>query len=180
MVSEYALGRHKWLLTLFFICWGLCNFSAGVLLWDVVSSGWSKFGVILIFITGIGAIMGGLYDVQHKLHGLSSAIGMPFLPVGALLISYHLVKKSIWQDHTAALMFSSHAIWISMILMAGSMFLLFSSLKAAGVVFGPDSAPMMELPKGVIGLNGWANRLLIFCYIFYPVLIAKLFLSLSD
>jgi hypothetical protein len=180
MVSEYALGNYKWLLTIFFFCWGLCSISSGLMLWNVVTSGWAKFGVILLFVTGIGAIMGGLFDVQHKLHGLSFGIGVPFLPIGALLISYHLIKKIEWQGYSSTLLFSSHSIWVSLILMAVSMFLLFSSLKATGIVYGPDSPPFSELPKGVIGINGWANRLLVLCYILYPVLTAKIFLTLIN
>lgn len=179
MVSEYALGKHKWLLTLFFLCWGLCSLSAGFMLWNIVSAGWAKLGVILLFVTGAGAIMGGLFDVQHKLHGLSFAIGIPFLPIGALLISYHLVKKTEWQEHGNALLFSSHAVWISLLLMAVSMFLFFSSLRSAGISYGPGSPPLTDLPKGVIGVNGWANRLLVFCYILYPVLTAKLLLTIT-
>ncbi len=180
MVSEYALGKHKWLLTLFFFCWGLCSISSGFMLWDVVSSVWAKFGVILLFVTGIGAIMGGLFDVQHKLHGLSFGIGVPFLPIGALLISYHLIKKDEWQNHSTSLLLSSHAIWISLLFMAISMFLLFSTLKATGIVYGPDSPPFSVLPKGVIGINGWANRILVLCYIIYPVLLARLILTISS
>ena len=178
MVSEYALGKHKWLLTVFFFCWGLCSISAGFMLWDVVTSTWAKVGVILFFVTGIGAIMGGLFDVQHKLHGLSFGIGVPFLPIGALLISYHLIKKPEWQNHSSTLLLSSHAVWISLVLMAVSMFLLFSTLKATGIEYGPDSPPFTELPKGVTGVNGWANRLLVLCYIVYPVVSAKLMLAI--
>ena len=180
MVSEYALGKHKWLLTMFFLCWGLCSISSGFMLWNVVTTGWAKFGVVLLFVTGNGAIMGGLFDVQHKLHGLAFGIGLPFLPIGALLISYHLIQKTAWQNHSTLLLLSGHAIWISLILMAVAMVLLFSSLKANGIAFGPDAAPMSELPKGVIGINGWANRLLVLCYIAYPILIAKLLLTIIN
>jgi hypothetical protein len=146
----------------------------------VVTSGWAKFGVVLMFVTGIGAMMGGFFDVQHKLHGLSFGIGVPFLPIGALLISYHLIKKAGWQNYSTSLLISSHAIWISLIFMGVAMFLLFSSLKTAGVVYGPDSPPFTELPEGVIGFNGWANRVLVLCYVLYPVLIAKTFLTIIN
>ena len=178
MVSEYDLGKHKWLLTIFFFCWGLSSISAGLMLWNVVTSGWAKFGVVLLFVTGIGAIMGGLFDVQHKLHGLSFGIGVPFLPIGALLVTYHLIKKVEWQNHSTSLLVASHSTWICLLLMAVSMFLLFSSLKSSGIAYGPDAPPLAELPKGVIGINGWANRLLVLCYILYPVLTAKLLLAI--
>ena len=180
MISEYALGKHKWLLTIFFLCWGLCSISSGFMMWNVVTTGWAKFGVVLLFVTGIGAIMGGLFDVQHKLHGLAFGIGIPFLPIGALLISYHLIKKFEWQENSFSLLLSSHSIWISLVFMAVSMFLLFSSLKSAGIVYGPDSPPFTELPKNVIGISGWANRLLVLCYILYPVLTAKLLLTIIN
>lgn len=180
MVSEYALGNYKWLLTIFFFCWGLCSIFSGLMLWNVVTTGWAKFGVLLFFITAIGAIMGGLFDVQHKLHGLSFGIGVPFMPIGALIVTYHLLKKVEWQDNSTIMLLSTHSIWISLILMAVSMFLLFSSLKSAGVVYGPDSPPLTELPKGVIGISGWANRFLVLCYLSYPVLTAKIFLAIIN
>ncbi len=122
--------------------------------------------------------MGGLFDVQHKLHGLSFGIGVPFMPIGALIVTYHLLKKSEWQNHSTTMLLSSHSIWISLILMAVSMFVLFAGLKSAGVMYGPDSPPLTELPKGVIGVSGWANRFLVLCYILYPVLTAKILLNI--
>ncbi len=178
MVSEYALGTHKWVLTVFFICWGLSSITASLMLYKIVAGGWATFGVLLIFITGIGAIMGGLFDVKHKLHGLAFGIGIPFLPIGALIVTYHLLDNVVWQNDSNILLFSTHAIWISLALMAGSMFLLFATLKSSGIAYGPDSPPFIELPKGVIGVNGWANRLLVVCYLFYPIWLAKLVLDI--
>lgn len=180
MVSEYALGNHKWILTTFFICWGLCSIASAVMLYNIVTTGWAKLGVLLIFITGIGAIMGGLFDVQHKLHGLSFGIGVPFMPIGALIVTYHLLKKVEWQSHSMTMLLSSHSIWISLTLMAVSMFLLFSSLKSAGVVYGPNSPPLTELPKGVVGVSGWANRFLVICYLGFPILTAEIVLSILE
>lgn len=180
MISEYAYGNHKWLITLFFICWGLCTIASGLLLWNVVTTGWAKFAVILLFITGIGAIMGGLFDVQHKLHGLAFGIGIPFMPIGALIIAYHLLKKAEWQNNSSALLYASHATWLSVVLMAVSMMVLFSGLKSAGIAFGPNQPPLTELPKGVIGLNGWAGRLVVLCYLLFPILIAKIYLTIHS
>jgi len=180
MISEYALGNHKWLLTVFFICWGLCSITSAIMLWNMVTTGWAKFGVVLVAITGIGAIMGGLFDVQHKLHGLSFAIGVPFLPIGALIITYHLLRKADWQNNSTTLLLSSHAIWISLIFLAVTMFLLFSSLKSTGIDYGPDAPPLTELPKGVIGINGWANRILVLCYLGYPIITAKIVLTILE
>lgn len=174
MVSEYAMGKYKWLLTVFFISWGLCSITATLMLWNIVNSGSAKFGVVLLFVTGVGAILGGLFDVKHKLHGLAFAIGVPFMPIGALLISYNLIDKAEWLPFSTTILVSAHSIWISLILMAGLMMYFFSSLKKAGIAFGPDVPPLTVLPKGVIGIHGWANRILVLCYLLYPILVASI------
>ncbi len=177
MVSEYANGQHKWILTLFFLLWGICSILCAALLWNQVSSIWASIGVVLVFITGIGAIFGGLFDVNHKLHGVAFGLGVPFLPIGALLVSYHLVKLSSWNEHQSQLLISAHAIWISLVLMAFSMMLLFSGFKKAAIPFGPNIAPPEALPPGVIGINGYMNRILIIVYILWCVFIAKIYLT---
>jgi hypothetical protein len=147
------------------------------LLWTQVNGVWASIGVVLVVITGIGAVFGGLFDVNHKLHGLAFGLGVPFLPVGALLVSYHLIKVSSWKVHQSTLLISAHSIWISLLLMAFSMILLFSGFKKAAIPFGPNIAPPEILPQGVIGINGYMNRLLIVVYILWCVLIAKIYLT---
>ena len=178
MVSEYAYGKHKWLLTLFFLFWGLCSILSAVLLWNIVTTLWAMFGTILIFITGIGAVFGGMFDVKHKLHGLAFGLGVPFLPVGALLVSFHLVNIETWSSYQTLILFSAHSIWISLVLMAVSMMLLFAGFKKAGVPVGPNIDPPKLLPAGAIGTNGYMNRLLVICYIIWPVAIAGIYLSI--
>jgi hypothetical membrane protein len=177
MVSEYAIGKQTWILTLFFTCWGICSLLSACLLWEIGISGWAMFGVLLVFISGIGAVMGGMFDVKHKLHGLSFALGVPTLPVGALLVSYPLVKQEQWASHKTAVLFAAHLPWISFVLMAVSMILLISGFKKAGVPMGPNVEPPKTLPKGVIGINGYVNRILIACYIIWCLVIAKSYLS---
>lgn len=175
MVSEYALGRHKWLLTGMFVLWGLCSGLTAFLLWNVVTTKWAMFGTVLVFISGIGALMGGLFDVKHKYHGLSFMLGVPALPVGALIVSYHLIQKSSWVFYRSEMLWSAHALWISVVLMAVSMALLFSGFKKAGIPLDKNAEPPETLPKGVIGINGYFNRLLILCYINWLVMCSVLY-----
>jgi hypothetical membrane protein len=179
MISEYALGKHKWLITLFFLFWALCAVLAAYLLWNLVSATWAKIGVALVFISGIGALMGALFDVKHKHHGLAFLLGVPTLPIGALIVSYHLARQNNWSDYETPVLLSAHAVWISLIVMAVSMMILFSGFKKAGVAFGPNVQPPEKLPSGVIGINGYANRILVLCYIGWLVLIAYAYLSIN-
>lgn len=59
MVSEYALGKHKWLLTSFFIFWSISNMSAAYFYAHIISTTWAAaLSAILVLTSGIGALMG--------------------------------------------------------------------------------------------------------------------------
>lgn len=178
MISEYAMGKNKGLLTAFFFLWGACSILSSILLWNVVDSIWASIGVILLFISGIGAIMGGMFDIKHPKHGLSFMIGVPTLPLAALLIGYHLLSLEPWSSYRSVLLLASHAPWIALVLMAGAMALLFSGFKKAGYPMGPDVEPPEKLPEGVIPLAGYANRLLVLCYLIWPILVASIAMTL--
>ncbi len=178
MVSEYALGKHKWLLTSFFIFWSISTMLASYFYFNIVTTKWAVFGAILIFISGIGALMGGLFDMKHKLHGLSFALGVPTLPIGALIIAYHLSNQNKWLPHKNELLISAHIVWVSLLLMAISMGLFFSGLKKAGVPFGPNQKPLTEIPKSVIGINGFANRLLVLVYVAFNIIVSLIYINL--
>lgn len=90
MISEYAMGKHKWLITSFFFLWGISSLALSSLLSQLVTSWAGILGVALLFVSAVGEIMGGLFDVKHKHHGLAFLLGVPSLPVAALLIGYHL------------------------------------------------------------------------------------------
>ncbi|MBK9257907.1 MAG: DUF998 domain-containing protein [Saprospiraceae bacterium] len=173
MISEYALGKHKWLVTAFFIFWGLASIILALLLWSEVDTMWAKIGVVLVSISGVGALLGGFFDVKHKHHGLAFGLGIPTLPIGSLLICYHFIDLEKWQNDKTALLYVTHSVWISLVLMAISMVILMSGYKKTGLPMGPGIEPPKELPKEVIGYNGYFNRLLVICYILWLILVAN-------
>lgn len=178
MVSEYALGKHKWLLTLFFISWGISTLAVACLLWNLVSSNAALVGVLLIFISGLGAMMGGLFDIRHKYHGLAFGLGVPTLPIGSLLVSYNLVNAGAWDGCGSTILVSAHTVWISLVLMAITMVVMMSGFKKSGLPMGPGAEVPLNLPPGVVGLNGYANRLLVVCYEAWAIIVAIAFLSM--
>lgn len=165
MVSEYALGKHKRLLSLFFYFWGLSSLLLALYLVQIVSGFWVYFAIVLLAISGIGAICGGLFDINHKKHGLAFALGVPTLPISALILSYNLSYGISMNGKIIILL--AHSTWISLILMAISMMLMFSGFKKAGITWDKDSAPPTEVPDDVIALGGYANRLLVLSYIIW-------------
>jgi hypothetical membrane protein len=147
MISEYAMGKHHWLITSFFIFWGLSSLTLCVALWPNATGAWAVAGIILLAISGIGEIMGGLFDVNHKLHGLSFMLGVPSLPIAALLIGYHFLGRD---GSNTSILLSSHAPWISVILMAVAMIVMMTGFKNAGIPMGPGATPPVSVPEGVI------------------------------
>jgi hypothetical protein len=172
MISEYALGKHKWLITLFFVFWAMASALLAFQLWGIVNGLWARVGVVLVFVSGIGELMGGLFDVKHKLHGFAFFLGIPTLPIGALLIANYLITFEQGQLNEMTIVYSTHSLWISVIFMAGSLALLMTGFKKTGQPMGPGIEPPKELPKGVIGLNGYFNRILVFCYISWLIIIS--------
>lgn len=169
MISEYAYGKHKSILTLFFILWGISTIGSGLFAMQITSGFWAKTGAILIIISGIGAIMGGLFDIKHKLHGLSFMLGVPTLPIGALLVSYHLKNIPSFTGSASTLVGFAHTTWISVIIMAICMILMMQSFKKSGIEMGPGAEPPSKLPQGVKAYAGYANRLLVLCYILWSL-----------
>src|SRR5690606_24142386 len=175
MVSEYAMGKYKWILTMFFFMWGASSILLAIGLFQIVNGFWAYIGAALLALSGVGAICGGLFDVNHKKHGMAFALGVPPLPVAALIITYHLLNAGIITQTSALIV--AHATWISIVLMAVSMMLMFSGFKKAGVAYDKDSPPPTEVPAGVIALGGYANWLLVFCFAFWVMHIAYLLVN---
>jgi hypothetical protein len=173
MISEYALGKNKWLLTSFFLFWGVSSFLLAFLLWSTELSVVAHIGVILLFVSGIGEVMGGLFDIRHKLHGLSFLLGVPTLPAAALMVSYYLVSRQGWSAHPTGILLSAHATWISLVVMAISMVVMMSGFKKAGIPMGPGAEPPKTVPAGVIAVNGYCNRLLVIAYLLWLMVMAS-------
>jgi hypothetical protein len=177
MISEYALGRHAWLITAFFLLWALSGAFLSGLLWSVVTGPWETIGVLLLAVSAVGAMMGGLFDVRHKLHGLAFMLGVPTLPIAALLLGYHLAGHELWAPHSGAILLASHAAWISTVLMAAAMAVMLTGFRKAGMPMGPDIPAPDRVPPGVIALAGYTNRLLVVCYIGWLLTIAGVFIA---
>jgi hypothetical protein len=155
MVSEYALGKYPWLLTVVFVTWGMASWALAAALLPLWSTWLGKLGLVFLVLAGVGEIMGGAFDVNHKLHGAAFAIGVPSLTIAAVVATLALRKNGV-----DVAMWPAHLSWISFLLMAGAMALFFMALSRAGINPSEMSRPLEQLPEGVKAYNGWANRLL--------------------
>ncbi len=157
MVSEYANGKWGLLLFVVFAGWAVSSFALMAALWPVTSMTLGKFALLFLFLAGVGQIMGGVFDINHKLHGPAAMVGIPSLCIAAVLTTLVLAK---FEGITAPPTWSAHLPWISFALMIAAFMLFFSALKSAGVDMSSQTGPLKELPTGVTGYVGWANRLI--------------------
>jgi hypothetical protein len=157
-VSEYALGNSGWVLTLMFLAWGVGMLSAAYLAWPQVPSRWGKFGVICLAIAGIGATMGGLFDVTHPLHGTALMLGS-LTGLGVLVTSLSLSRAPAWSSVRRPLLWTAHLTWISEVLFFVTLFTFMAALTQAGADMSVQ--PIQELPAGVSTIFGYANRLFV-------------------
>lgn len=169
MVSEYANGRHSRLLTIVFFGWAAGSFALIWALWPLGATTLGKAGLIFLFLAGIGQVMGGLFDINHKLHGPAALIGIPSLCIAAVLVTMAMARHT---GIAAPPLWTAHLTWISFALMIGAFALFFSALKRAGVDLSGQAGPLAELPAGVNGYVGWANRLVFASSYLWAVLAA--------
>ncbi len=160
-ISDYALGDYGWVLSQLFFSWAISSWALAIALIPHLKKVSGKIGIVFLILAGFGEFMGGLFDVTHPLHGMAFFVGVPCLPIAALLITSNLVKVKPWSQVKNRLRMSAHLTWISIVLMAVSIGIMFVGLTNAGITPGPE---VTEIPDGVIVLSGWANRLLVISY----------------
>jgi hypothetical protein len=158
MVSEYALGNYGWVLLLMFLTWAL---SCVALFFAVKSQARTlagKIGLGFLLLSAVGMTMGGLFDVNHNLHGLAAMIGIPSLPVAAILISASLIRSPSWAPARGMLLGTAILTWVSLVLMNIAVFTAFS-----------QSSEQLSQDAWV----GWANRFLIIAYNVWLMAVAR-------
>lgn len=172
MVSEFANGRHDWLLSLMFVCWAVSTWLLAYALWPLAQNMFAKLGVGFLVIAGIGEAMAAAFDINHPLHMHAAILGMNGLPIAAMLIGITFGRMGHWRQSRRAILWLSNLTWISVVLMSIAMAVFFTGLSNAGIEMTPDAKPLTELPPGVIAFGGWTNRFLIIVYCAWAIAVA--------
>jgi hypothetical protein len=156
MVSEYALGNYGWVLSLLFLTWAVSCVSLFFAIRSQVGTLWGKVGLGFLLLSALGMAMAALFDVSHSLHGLAALIGIPTLPVAAMLISVSLLRSSAWSTARTPLLWTANLTWISLVILFGTI----AISLANGIEFGSNM------------LVGWPNRFLIVAYCIWTITVA--------
>jgi hypothetical protein len=160
MVSEYALGRYGWVLALMFLAWGISSWALAIVLWPQVPTRAGKVGACVLIVAGVGEAMAAVFDITHDAgHSIAGALGMGGFPIAAVVLSLSLGRAPAWRSVKRPLLWLAHLSWISVVLLGATLMLM--SVQATQVLgHVPQQAPT-HLPAGVLGLDGWADRLFV-------------------
>lgn len=159
MISEYAYGHFGGVLSAMFLALGVSSGAAALAIQPLIRTRSGKIGMSFLLLAGVGGAMASVFDITHDVgHGIAGLLGMGGFPLGAVLVSSNLGRLESWQRVRGALSILAHMSWITVVLLIGSLVLM--SIQFMHVNGGelPTQAPTV-LPDGVLGLDGWANRL---------------------
>lgn len=171
MVSEYALSRYSWMLSLMFVSWAIGSWALAYTIRSQINTMAGKTGLIFLVLAGVGEAMAAVFDVKHSLHGIAALIGIPSLPIAAMLISLSLLRDREWSESRVGLLITANLTWISFVLMMVAAIVMFTGFSQVGVDLNSEARAVRELPADVIGLAGYTNRFLIFAYCLWVIFV---------
>ena len=168
-LSEYGIGSHGGLMTVAFFSWATSCVALFAALREDLLTRSGRIGRVVLLAVGLSLIMAGLFaqdpitaktdelTTHGTLHAVASMIGIPGIPMAALLISWSLTRHNpAWLPRRRGLMGMAHLTWLSLIAML--VYLAVAVPRAGG--FGPDV------------LAGWMNRLVVLTYCAWQVAVS--------
>ena len=180
MVSEYALGHYGSVLSLMFLAWGMSSWALAVTIWSQVKTKAGKVGLWFLVIAGLGEAMASVFDVTHDLgHSIAGVLGMVGFPIAAVLLSVSLGRLHAWRGVKKPLLWIANLSWISVVLLGATLVLMTVQFVQVNGGQLPQHAPA-QLPAGVIGLDGWADRLFILSNCLWLLVAAWQAMKLAD
>ncbi|GAC1353926.1 MAG: hypothetical protein NVSMB38_30820 [Ktedonobacteraceae bacterium] len=161
MVSEYALGRDAWMLSLLFLAWGINSWALAVAIWPQVNTKAGKVGWWFLVIAGLGEALAAVFDITHDPgHSIAGVLGVGGFPIAAVLLSVSLGRSKEWCSTKKLLLWIANLSWISVVLLGATLVLMTVQFTQVNGGHLPQHAPM-SLPPGVLGLDGWFDRLFV-------------------
>ncbi len=180
MVSEYAPGHYGWVLSLMFLAWGISAWALAVALWSQVKTRAGKIGLWFLVIAGLGEALASVFDITHDTgHSIAGVLGMGGFPIAALLLSFSLGCLPAWRGTRSLLLWLANLNWISVVLLVATLVLMTVQFAQATGGHLPQYAPT-RLRAGVLGGDGWADRLIVLSNCLWVLVAARPMMKLKD
>jgi Protein of unknown function (DUF998) len=167
MISQYALGRHGWVMALCFAAFAAASACLAGALIAIVKSLLGRIGLVFLLIAAIGLAIAARFPMDPvstppgqrsfsgKMHGVSFLMGVPCQLLAVLLVSQAL------GGHTAygslPLLVLTAIVWLSV-----------AAMIAVMLMVGPGHGPNPNLPR----VFGWSNRLFMVAYGVWLMIVA--------
>jgi hypothetical protein len=175
-ISEYAIGPGGWIMQTAFLLWAASCGALALALRGHVRSRAGKAGRIVLLVVAAALVAAGLFPqdpvtappeahtLSGTIHALASMIGIPGIPIAAMLISSSLWRTDPhWRPQRLVLMASAHATWISLAAMAA--YLAWAVPQSGG--FTPEV------------MAGWMNRLVVVTFLAWQIAMASLMIVMN-
>ena len=160
MISQYALGRHGWVMALCFAAFSAASaslFAALVAYWPLLLG---RIGLVFLLAAAIGLAMAARFPMDPvstppaqrsfsgKMHGLAFVIGVPCQLLAVLLLT--LARGTQASHASLSLLWLAAAVWLCLALTIAIMLMV-----------GPGKP---SNPNGPERFLGWPNRLFMVSY----------------
>jgi len=161
-ISEHALGRHGWMMSVAFLSMAVSGVATAITLWPQVRLG-GRIGIGLLMIGAVGLTLAGIFttdpittpmeaqSTSSQLHGLGAVLG-DGIAIGAIFITGSLLRNQSWRPARGWMIGALALVWFAFVWVT-------TSIPADGN-FGPD-VPV-----------GWPSRFYLVSYAVWFIVIA--------
>jgi hypothetical protein len=174
-ISEYAIGRHGWVMVLAFLSLALGYVGLFVAIRSQLRTIVGKIGLVLLLVSALGLVIAAVFttdpiSVSEKavttegtLHNLGGTLGIT-MPFAAALIGWKLAPNPAWSSAKRPLLWATCLALVAFMVSFVSLGVMVSQ---SGGEFGPDV------------LVGWPNRFEVLAYSAWLMVVAWQALRLS-
>ena len=162
-ISEYAIGRHGWVMQLAFVSLAIANVVTWWAIRESLATAWGKVGSGMFLIGTLGLVLAAIFvtdpvntpvesrTTSGNIHNLAGALGLLGF-FGTLIFSVRLLRSSAWQS-------ARMAVWFATGIVITGFLISFVGITAIATqhqgVFGPDT-PVGWLNRiGILGGCAW-------------------------
>lgn len=154
-ISEYAIGKHGWIMQVAFLVLALANVALFVAIRNWMQGLWGRIGSFLFLIGTIGTVLGGVFitdpintapeaaTTSGNLHNLGGGLGLAGF-LGTLVYSAQLLRSAPWKSARRSILLATSILILGFLV---SFVAIVAIATQHGGVFGPNTTV------------GWPNRI---------------------